>query len=100
MGAPKTDEAGIRQVIRALVASGHTPFAVNDGEETIHVKNETEAIEAITAVDCAHLYVQLPDGKTNGWVFFVLGNDPEEVVCDYTTNLDPTVEALTAKWWF
>lgn len=99
MSAPSTDTAGIRQVIRALRAAGHTLLLVDDGGEEITVTTEKAAIEAITAVDQAHLYVTLPGGESTGWVFFVLGNDPDEVVCDYTTNLDPTIDDLTSSWY-
>ncbi len=97
MSIPSTDSAAIRQVIRALRGAGHHLVAVDDGGEEIKVATETAALEAITSVDEAHLYVTLPDGR-NGWIFFVLGNDPDEVVCDHSTNLSPTIDALIDSW--
>jgi len=99
MTAPTTDSAGIRQVIRALRKSGHVLYSVNDGEEETKVSTETAAVEAIMAVDMAHLHVTLPGGNGAGWVFFVLGNAPDEVVSDYTLNLDPTIDNLIRTWW-
>lgn len=100
MAAPTSDRGGIQQVIRALKADAWELDFVFDGEEDIPVKNETEALEAIMAVDDAFLNVKRTDGRfDNGWVRFVLGNDPDEVVCDYTTNLK-AVDVLTHSWYF
>lgn len=98
MTAPSSDRAAIRQIIRALVAADHTLLSVANGEEVIPVKNETEAIEHIMEVDMATLSVRLPDG-TPSHVFFVLGNDPEEVACDYGVSLEPVIGPLTESWW-
>ena len=54
---PKTDEAGIRQAIRALRKDGWELDGVHDGEECTFVKTEAEAVKAITAVDDSSLYV-------------------------------------------
>lgn len=98
MSAPSSDQAAIRQIIRALRAAGYTLDSVNDGEEDVPVKTETEAIEAIMAVDCATLYVDHPT-KRSSHVFFVLGNDPEEVACDYGVSLSDVIDPLTESWW-
>ena len=99
MSAPESDRAGIRQTIRALRAAGYTLLEVFDGEETVPVKTETEAIDAIMAVDDATLFVRTTEGDYNPWVRFVMGNDPEEVVCDYLVSLEPVLGPLTESWW-
>lgn len=99
MSTPTSDKGGATQVIRALRATGHTLDRVFNGEEDIEVSNETDALEAIFAVDDAYLWVRLPDSEVEGWVRFVLGNDPAEVVCDHTLNLSPTLDPLTESWW-
>jgi hypothetical protein len=105
MSAPTSDSAGIRQTIRALKADGWELDFVFDGEEDIPVSNEREAIDAITAVDDAFLNVKRMSERypervnDTGWVRFVLGNEPDEVVCDYTTNLE-CVDTLTRGWYF
>lgn len=96
MSTPTSDTAGIRQVIRALKADGWELAFVFDGEEDVTVTGEREAIDAITAVDDAYLNVER--NGTTGWVRFVLGNAPDEVVCDYTTNLT-VVDMLTSGWY-
>lgn len=100
MSAPSSDQAGIRQVIRALRARGWVLNFVYDGEEEVKVKTEQDAIDAIMAVDEATLVVN--EGTVTGprgWVFFVLGNDPDEVVCDHTINLSGVLDPLTEGWW-
>ena len=99
MGAPTTDLGGIQQTIRALKAAGWRLDYVNDGEDEVKVETEKDATDAITAVDSAHLIVTKDEGCTRGYVFFVLGNDPEEVICDYTTNLSSVIDPLTDGWF-
>lgn len=84
----KNDIMGIRRVIRTLKRAGWNLDSVYDGEENIPVRTEAAAIEAITAVDEAWLYVNRSSER--GWCFFVLGNggeDPVEVLNDFTVNL-------------
>jgi len=98
MAAPKTDEAGIRQTIRALRAADYVLDFVDDGGEVIHVRTEAEAVEAITAVDSAHLFVKYADGTPASHVWFVLGNDPEEVICDHGVSLSHVLDPLMERW--
>jgi hypothetical protein len=99
MGAPKTDEAAIRQTIRALKAAGYVLDRVHDGGEEIKVSTEQEAIDAIMAVDDAYLFVNHADGERGSHIRFVLGNDPEEVICDHGVSLSHVLDPLTEKWW-
>ena len=102
MTAPSSDRAGIRQIIRALRAADYDLVEVWDGEETVPVKNESEAIDAVMAVDDATLFVRTPDGSRNPWVRFVMGNDPEEVVCDHVVdcqNFEQVIDSVTEEWW-
>lgn len=45
----------------------------------------------------AHLYVR--KGDETGWVFFVLGNDPEEVINNHTINLSEPLDRLMDSWF-
>jgi hypothetical protein len=101
MSAPSSDKAGIRQVIRALRKADHILTGGHDGEDFFEVEpdvSEDSLIEDLTACDSSTLHVRLPDGS-NSHVFFVLGNDPEEVVCDYGVSLEPVIGPLTEGWW-
>lgn len=98
MTAPSSDKAAIRQTIRALKAAGWTLDRVYGGEdEDQPVTTETEAIDAVTAVDDAHLHVKR--GAETGWVRFVMGNDPDEVICDRTLTLSDVLDPLTDGWF-
>lgn len=103
MSAPESDSAAIRQIIRALREAGWELAYVDDREEQTKVKTEQEAIDAITAVDEAFLHLnrgKVGDlGPQRSYVFFVLGNEPVEVACDYTVNLIPVIDPLTDSWF-
>jgi hypothetical protein len=96
VSAPSSDKAGIRQTIRALRAAGWELDYVWDREETIDVRTEGAAVDAVMAVDEAFLNVRRQN--ETGYVFFVLGNDPEEVICDHTINLSDVLDPLTDAW--
>lgn len=96
MSAPSTDRGALQQVIRAMIARGIVLDRVFDGEEDIPVKNETEALDAIFAVDMSWLHVKVDN--TVGYLFIVLGNDPEEVVADYTINLESSLASIFESW--
>ena len=101
MSAPSSDRAAIRQVIRALREANHTITGGHDGEDYFDVaptEDEDSIIENLMACDSSNLFVTLPDGSTSN-VFFVLGNDPEEVVCDHGVSLSPVLDPLTRGWW-
>lgn len=98
MSAPTTDRGGIQQTIRALKADGYELDSVWDGEESTPVKTETEALDIIMNLDQATMYVN-KDGADAGYVFFVMGNDPDEVICDYTVNLESVIGPLTDGWF-
>ena len=96
MSAPTSDRGGMQQVIRAMRADGWEIDSAWDGEESLESPNETAAIDWVMACDQGHIYFR--KGDETGWVFFVLGNEPEEVVNDYTVNLT-AVDALTSSWY-
>lgn len=102
MAAPKSDKHGVKQTYRALVKAGYD-VGVLDGAGEFFVGLDPEAaVEEVMSCDEGHFYA-MPKGETDprmreGWVYFVYGNSPEEVICDYTTSLDHVVEPLSKKW--
>lgn len=101
MGAPSSDKAAIRQTIRALRKADHVIYGGHDGEEEVSYApdaSEDAIIADMTACDSSTLWVRLPDGSES-FVFFVLGNDPEEVICDHGVSLSPVLDPLTEGWW-
>ena len=71
-------------LINALIAEGWVIPAVDDGEEVVKVDNDpTAALNAVFAVDEAHIIVRSASNQRAGNIFIVLGNSAEEVVCDW-----------------
>lgn len=103
MTAPSSDKAAIRQVIRALRKAGYTLTGGHDGEDFFEVKpdaSEDELIGNLMACDSSTLHTWKADAEPkNSHVYFVLGNDPEEVVCDHGVSLSPVLDPLTEGWW-
>jgi hypothetical protein len=99
MSAPSSDKAAIRQVIRALRAAGHVPESCDDGEEVTDLTEDTEdqMIAALMSTDSSSLDVRLANGERS-WIYFVLGNEPFEVICDHHVNLCSLLDTLTADW--
>jgi hypothetical protein len=99
MPAPSSDTAGIRQVIRAMIAAGYKLDSVDNGEEDTPVTTERQAIEEATATDSAWVFFRSPEGHVGG-VMFVLGNSPDEVAADWHVSLDAVMDPLTHGWWY
>ena len=88
-----------RKVIKALLNAGYT-VGINDGEETTIKRStdKTALYAALWTTDEDYIYAYnaeddfpfkgFPKGKRIGWVYLVYGNSPEELVSDYTTNLE------------
>lgn len=95
---PSNDREAITLILDGLRAKGVTPYVVNDGEDVVPVDSTAAAVEAITAVDEATVEVSLPDGRES-FIFFVLGNDPEEVVCDHGVSLSEFIDPIVDPWW-
>ena len=104
MATPKNDRAAIVQVICALKKAGWNPVSIAD-PETVMVKTKTpgEIADLITGnYFSAVLYFKKdgPDIRPQ-CVYFVLGNDPDEVVCDYTMSdneFDSVISTLLESW--
>jgi hypothetical protein len=88
-------------LIDTLKKHGFVPFQLNNGEERIPANSlsESELIEELTAVDESKLTVLAESGESC-ILFIVLGNEPGEMVCDYTSfdKLETAVEEHYDKW--
>ena len=90
----------IEDVILHLLAEGLTITHVDNGwDEEFVVNTVEEAVELINEVDEANLYLENPDGKKR-WVHIVMGNEPYEIVSDYTCDplIDKATEKFSEKW--
>lgn len=85
-------------ILDGLLEKGVTLDFIYDGEENENASNKDDAMALLNNLDEAYLNVVLPDGS-NGWIRFVMGNDPEEVVCDHTVNLSYILDPIVEPWW-
>lgn len=98
MSAPRDDRAGVKQTWKALTEAGYG-ITVQDGErEEFPDLSKAEAVETVMSCDDGYFLVSDDNGYV-GWVWFVFGNSPEEVICDHTTSLSHVLDPLTEKWW-
>lgn len=89
-------------VTEALKAGFAISLSDCDDESIMTVDKSTDKaviLAAMFGTDDERLYLT-QNGKRCGWCWFVYGNDGWDVICDYTTNLEPimpNVEALADK---
>jgi hypothetical protein len=99
---PSNDREAIGLILNGLQDQGFTDFqVVQDAwcpDEITDAKDADDATRLVCEVDEAPVYCKFPDGAT-GWLFFVLGNDPEEVLNDHTVNLSEFVDPIIDPWW-
>lgn len=89
----------VSSLINKLQKAGFSILSVYDGGEYIKLDQNRsklairkEAVEAIVSVDDSWVKVQKGDQK--GTLFIVLGNEPYELVCDYS-DWDDLTEVIT-----
>jgi hypothetical protein len=100
----KLERIAVYAVLKMLSDDEWKPYRVDDGCEDIGINRVTdihEAYRAVMAVDESYVNLKkvtagVPPKTTIGWVRFVMGNDPDEVVCDYTTSIE-TLDHVDVK---
>lgn len=96
---PSTDREAISLIIDGLIERGCKPTVSRDGgNDDLPYADKNEALDWLTSCDESVLFVDLPDGN-DGYIYFVLGNDPEEVPSDYTVNLEKFLDPIVQPWW-
>lgn len=106
---PKNDKTAIYLILSGLKSKGYTLVSVVQDtwnpDEVALASTAEEATNLMCEVDEGFVRIDLPGtpldltGKTSdAYIYFVLGNSPEEVACDYTTNLDPDLSSITDPW--
>lgn len=98
MGAPKNDRSGVVQTFRTLTTAGYTVQVVDGEGEKFNNLPEHRAVEEVMSCDDGY-FIAFKDGEQIGWVWFVFGNEPEEVICDHSTTLSHVLDPLTEAWW-
>jgi hypothetical protein len=92
-----------RRIARALVtdaiAAGYGIRVPDTNENTPDGAVTLTDVDAVLGemfhADDDRVYM-IKDGNTVGWVLFVYGNDGWDVICDYTTNLEPIMGTAKA----
>ena len=72
----------VRRLIRTAKVHGYAVTKVNDGEEIVKCSTETEAMDAVFAVDESHIYFKHPEEPKGHCAFIVLGNDGWDAIAD------------------
>lgn len=85
----------VRNLIRTAKEAGFTCVKVYDGEETVKVATEKEAMDAVFSVDESRIYFKHPDDAKAHCAVIVLGNDGWDCVADASMGdrWDPVIEA-------
>lgn len=99
---PSNDREAITLIMQGLAEHGIMPVSVNYGDGHEPVSSIEEAVEEATAADEANVLFSIPAGladRDSSFIYFVLGNDPEEVACDYGVSLSPFLDPIVEPWW-
>lgn len=98
-------EPVVRDLAQTLLDAGFELAKVSDNEDTYNQPTIAKVVETICSVDYSALYVKGGFDDEPMWLELVLGNEPEELVSDYTARdttagllLDQTVQAWSEKW--
>ena len=95
-------ERNARKIVIAAINAGFS-VGVNDGEETVlkHSRNVNEIMRALFSTDEDYLLIYKDQKKATdhfGWVYLIYGNGIDDVVNDYSTNLDPIFMEAINEW--
>lgn len=96
---PRDERSAVRQVLIALGKAGWsaTGLEYSDGEFCdADVRDRGDLESEIFAVD--NVFMHVKRGDETAWLYFVFGNDPEEVVCNSSLNVDQDLQDLYRKW--
>lgn len=82
----------VAAVIDGLLADPVLTITVNDGEDDVLKKSRDKKLilKAMFSTDEDIFFI---GGGMTGWIKFIYGNDGPDVIHDYTTNLEPYLEA-------
>ena len=104
---PSNDREAVTLIIKGLIKRGVIPVSVEDGEHEVfdvNHENMPESLDELMSCDEGWLHVTIPasltgDKDTDTWIYFVYGNDPAEVACDYGVSLSPYLDPIIDPWW-
>lgn len=101
---PRDDASAVRQALSTLKGKGwvvtkleYSDGEVYDGRVLSRRHDMNELMAEVMAVD--DIFVHFRRGDDTGWLYFVFGNSPAEVVCNSSLNVDDELQDLHRKWW-
>jgi multidrug efflux pump subunit AcrA (membrane-fusion protein) len=88
-----------RRVVESAIAKGYS-VSVDDGEEiTLSRSRDVDAIlNAMWTTDEDRLYINLPNAKRLGMIYFVYGNEGFDVINDYSVSLEEPFMSEVNAW--
>ena len=93
----KIERAVVSRAVSALLSAGYW-LAVRQGDEDEQpaTREKRDVMKLLGECDDDRIMVYT-DFKLVGWLYLVYGNDNgETVITDYTTNLEPQLQAVNA----
>ena len=95
--ARKLENTIIRVFIREALQRGHTITVISSGEYEIVRSNQiNKIVDALRTTDYDRLRVHVGE-RYIGSVLLVWGNDPWEVISDYSVSIEDMVEPAMEK---
>ena len=98
MTNPTTDRDGVEQTWDALTKAGYSIDVFDGAGEEFKGLSRDKAVEEVMSCDDGH-FIAFLNGKRVGFIWFVFGNEPDEVICDYAVTLEHIMDPLTEGWW-
>jgi hypothetical protein len=85
----EAEMSAIRKLVQTALAAG-LHVSVHDGEEVTIRRSRDEAaiVGAMRTTDDDRLFFFTSDGTRKGLVWLVYGNDPYDVIAEYSASLD------------
>lgn len=86
--------------IRIAQHHGLVLQGVDNGDGIVKTASTANAIDEACACDEARVYFTAPDDGKRVVAYLVLGNDPDETVCDYSVHplMDAAAAEFSKKW--
>jgi len=103
-------EKPVSSLLHKFQKAKFSVVSIDDGGDVHHFDQQKsklqvrkDAVDAVCAVDESWIRMIDPEGRRVG-LFIVLGNDFDEIVCDYCCNsqinnqVDSIIEEFAAQW--
>ena len=81
--------------IRGLIDAGYT-VSINNGEDETRPSLHLDELTAALAQTDEDTLIAHHEGQQVGWVLLIYGNNVEDVLSDYSTNLESALREASA----